>query len=374
MTRATRLQLASSYMLVLLHLVCFPMQTKSELSSFSARKLSLGYHQSSFPSSPPRSFVTSFSRDGHHNSDGEEKEQHKGRTCSTLASFGSGGVDNLFSIRGGRIADSDYENEDDSEVTDDDDFDDFDEDGLFDDADFGADGDDFNEESSLSRAIEGFKQSPPFTKVYLSASFCATMMGYLSNKNEFPSYLLLEWKPVFKKLQIWRPVTAFLNFGPFGIGYLMTAHFVWTYMSTLERLNHDRPYDFWVMILFGCGSMVAGYSMLGISPRFLGHNLSTFMVYIWSRYHEGMEVNMFELFNTKAEMLPWFFLLQTYLFEGEIPLLDLLGIFFGHIYHHCKTTDILRTPRFLVDWYNGDSQYSTAIREQYKKISSDFVL
>ena len=60
--------------------------------------------------------------------------------------------------------------------------------------------------------------------------------------------------------------------------------------------------------------MVAGYSMMGLSPRFLGHNLSTFLVYVWSRYHEGLEVNMFELFNTRAELLPWFFLAQVSVF------------------------------------------------------------
>ena len=77
------------------------------------------------------------------------------------------------------------------------------------------------------------------------------------------------------------------------------------YMSTLEWLNHNAPYDFWLTILFGAGLMVAGYVEMGLSPRFLGHNLSTFLVYVWSRYHKGLEVN---------------------------------------IYHHYKTNDVLRTP------------------------------
>ena len=120
--------------------------------------------------------------------------------------------------------------------------------------------------------------------------------------------------------------------------------------------------------------MVVGYSILGLSPRFLGHNLSTFFVYVWSRYHEGLEVNMMELFNTRAETLPWFFLAQTALLEGELPLLDMLGIVFGHIYHHCKTTNVIRTPRAVIDWYKGDSKYSNIIRDKYKVISSDFEL
>jgi Derlin-2/3 len=244
--------------------------------------------------------------------------------------------------------------------------------GLDDADDFDMAESDFAEDNTLERMLDAWKKTPPLTKTYLSASFAATLYGYLCNKNEFPSALSLEWKPLVGKLQIWRPLTAFLNFGPLGLGYLMTAHFVWTYMSTLERINHDRPYDFWIMMLFGQLSMVVGYPLLKLSPRFLGHNMSTFLVYIWSRYHEGIEVNMFELFNTRAEMLPWFFLAQTFLLEGELPVLDFLGIVFGHIYHHCKTVGILRAPDSLVNWYNGDSKLAVRIRNEYKPISSDF--
>ena len=275
----------------------------------------------------------------------------------------------IYSIRGGsRYSDDEDEiiQGDDDDIVDDDDLD-FDEGTMN-----SINDDDFSEDSFVTQLIDSWKKTPPLTKAYLTASFAATMMGYLTNKNDFPSILLLDWRPTIMSLQIWRPFTAFLNIGPFSLGYLMTAQFVWTYMATLERLNHNHPYDFWFMIAFGCASMVAGYSILQISPRFLGHNLSTFLVYVWSRYHEGLEVNMFELFNTRAEMLPWFFLLQTFLLEGELPILDLLGIVFGHIYHHYKSTNVLKTPQFIVDWYNSDGPYSTAIRQRYKEISSDF--
>jgi Derlin-2/3 len=209
----------------------------------------------------------------------------------------------LFSVRGGSEED-DYDSEDD-----DDDLDLDDKDILLQTT---SEVDDFSEGNLGGRILELWSSTPPFTKAYLSASMMATAMGYFFSKNhEFPSILLLEWKPLLRRLQLWRLVTAFLNFGPFGFGYVMTGHFVWTYMSTLERLHHDKPYDFWLMIAFGGVTMVAGYTLLGISPRYLGHNLSTFLVYIWSRYHEGMEVNIMELFNTRAETLPWFFLAQV---------------------------------------------------------------
>ena len=273
----------------------------------------------------------------------------------------------LLSVRGGGL-DEDYYDEYDEDS----DYDFDDDDFAFDEDDMEAAEDDFGEGGLGERLLAAYEKTPPFTKAYLTASAAVTALGYLTNGNQFPDIFLLDWKGVLTKMQIWRPLTAFLNIGPFGLGYAMTAQFVWTYMATLERMNHSHPYDFWLMILFGCASMVAGYSFLKIPPTFLGHNLSTFLVYVWSRYHEGLEVNMFELFNARAEMLPWLFLAQTFLLEGVFPTLDLLGILFGHIYHHLWTTNALKAPKFVINWYNGDSASGKAIREKYKTISSDF--
>jgi Derlin-2/3 len=276
------------------------------------------------------------------------------------------------SPRGGATSDDDDDDDEDNDIDDDDDDDDdllldFDSDDM--DSNLNVNG--FGETTMIDRLMVAYTKTPPLTKMYLSISFMITLYAYIFTKNEFPNILLLQWDKIVTKLQIWRIVTSFFHFGPFGIGYIMTLQFVWVYMSTLERINHHRPYDFWIMILFGQLCMVIGYPIMKLSPKFLGHNLSTFLVYIWSRYHEGVEVNMFELFNTRAEMLPWFFLGQTFLLEGEIPILDFLGIVFGHIYHHCKTVGILRAPTQLTEWYetSDSAQY---IRELYKPISSDF--
>jgi Derlin-2/3 len=276
----------------------------------------------------------------------------------------------ILSIRGGADHDTDDDDNDDANEDNDDDSD---VDLALDESYFDITEDDFQEDHTVGRMVEAWHKTPPLTKLYLSASVTATLWGYLSHPNhEFPAILQLDWTKTLTRLQLWRPLTAFLNVGNFGLGYLMTAHFLWTYMSTLERLNHDAPYDFWIMILFGMLSMVTGYGFFRLSPKFLGHNLSTFLVYVWSRYHEGLEVNMFELFNTRAELLPWFFLAQTFLLEGEVPLLDFLGIVFGHVYHHCKTVGILTAPDALIQWYNSNTGSGAAIRSKYKQISADF--
>jgi hypothetical protein len=223
--------------------------------------------------------------------------------------------DLLHKIRGGSDEESDDESDYDETDSEDED------DELLNDFDLMGDDEaeeDFSEDTTLDRMIVAFHKTPPLTKAYLTASFAATAYGYVCNNREFPSFLVLDWQRVLKRGEIWRPLSTFLNFGPFGLGYALTLQFVWTYMSTLEKLHHRKPYEFWIMICFGMLSMVVGYPILKLNPRFLGHNLSTFLVYVWSRYHEGMEVNMFELFNTRAEMLPWFFLMQVRLFPLSV--------------------------------------------------------
>jgi Derlin-2/3 len=268
-------------------------------------------------------------------------------------------------------------------MSDEDDEDDFSDDDDFDDSLFGMEDDDdttgdfterdFAEDTTVDRFKLAWDRTPPLTKAYITASFCTTAYGYLMNGNKFPEILMLDWSKAIKQLQVWRLLTSFLNFGPLGLGWVMTAHFVWTYMATLERLCHNRPYDFWIMILFGQLSMVLGYPLLKMNAQFLGHNLSTYLVYIWARHHEGLQVSMFDLFTARAELLPWIFLAQTFLLEGELPFLDALGILFGHVYHHLSTTGSLKAPASLVEWYQHSSnELAVKLRKLYQPISSDF--
>ena len=105
----------------------------------------------------------------------------------------------------------------------------------------------------------------------------------------------------FHGFQRRRPFTGFLYYGPFGLSYLLTIHFVWTYMGTLEKLQFAEPWDFLVMLLFGAASLLAGVGIGGGNARFLGHNLSCFLVYIWARTYEGQEVAVMEFFTIRAE-------------------------------------------------------------------------
>ena len=182
-------------------------------------------------------------------------------------------------------ADSDSESEDEYDNANESDFDFDDDDGLF---DFDAAEDDFGNESTLAQIADAFRKTPPLTKAFLVAATGALLWGKCAHKNNFPTMLQLDWAPTLRG-QLRRPFTAFVNFGPLGLGNLMTLQFVWTDMSALERLNHDAPYDFWLMILFGAGSMVAGCTAMSLRSRICAmprpqnsNSTATFLMYTWS--------------------------------------------------------------------------------------------
>ncbi|KAH8068731.1 hypothetical protein JL721_6596 [Aureococcus anophagefferens] len=159
---------------------------------------------------------------------------------------------------------------------------------------------------------------------YVGASLALTCGSFLAFNNQWPEWLHLNWGAVFKRAQVWRPLTAFLFYGPFGLSYLLTIHFVWTYMGTLEKLSHTEPWEFLVMMAFGAGSLLLG------------------------------EVSVMEFFNIKAELLPWFFAAQTYLLEHELPIHDLLGIAIGHLYTVARQRKILGAPKPLQDLFTSN--------------------
>ena len=255
--------------------------------------------------------------------------------------------DVLLNIRGGN---DEYEDEEDEDF---DDFDDF------------SDGHG-QQNRMVSSVTDLWVKTPLITQIYVGASLLVTIGSWAINKNQWPDILYLSWPDVLKG-QLWRPFTAFLFYGPFGLNYILTIQFVWTYMAQLEKLNYHQPEEFLVMMLFGAATLMVGYATLGFSSKFLGHNLSTFLVYIWARVFEGTEVNVMDLFLLKAELLPWFFCAQTLVLEGEIPFADIMGIVVGHFYHYLSQKKIVKAPRTLKNFFGSDE-----MKKRYAKFKDDF--
>ena len=239
-------------------------------------------------------------------------------------------------------------------------------------------GDDFNEDDEggddgggnklqmMTSVTDMWTKTPPITQVYVGSSIAVSFLVFAACKNVWPEFLNLDWKQVLMG-QIWRPFTAFLFFGPLGLNYILTIHFVWTYMAQLEKLNYKAPEDFFILLAFGSTALIVLYSILGLSTKFLGHNLSTYLVYIWARLFEGTDVNVMDLFLLKAEILPWFFCAQTFILEGEIPFADLLGIVVGHLYHYLSKQKLLVAPDIVKSWFGSDT-----MKQKYAKFKDDF--
>jgi len=255
--------------------------------------------------------------------------------------------------------DDDDDDDEDFEDDDDDDDDAFEEDdldeGVVDEADFEG-------ESLRARFRKAWTGTPPVTQVYVGSSLALTSFFFLMNANVWPAALHLDWKPALRG-QVWRFATAFLYYGPFGLSYLLTLHFVWTYMSTLEKLAHAEPWDFAIMLLFGAASLLL---VVRKDTHFLAHNLSSYLIYIWARTYEGQDVNVLEFFNIKAELLPWFFAAQTYLLEHQFPIHDLLGIALGWLYLWTRQNALLHAPSFF------KALYSPALMAKYAKMADEF--
>ena len=119
-------------------------------------------------------------------------------------------------VRGGAFEDDD---------DDDDDADDFDDD---DEAYGGASEGDFEgEDSAVAKVRRIWRATPPVTQCYVGASMALTAAAFALNGNAWPRLLELEWKPTLMRLQLWRPLTAFLFLGKLDLYYGFTLQFVW---------------------------------------------------------------------------------------------------------------------------------------------------
>jgi len=75
------------------------------------------------------------------------------------------------------------------------------------------------------------------------------------------------------------------------------------------------------------------------------------------------------LIKARAHPPPLLPLLQTFLLEGEFPVLDLLGIMYGHFFYHLQQTGQFKAPGFLTRWYElSDDAIATYLRAQYAAV------
>lgn len=209
---------------------------------------------------------------------------------------------------------------------------------------------------------------PPLTRIFIASSLLCTLASFILNDNNWPEFLDFNLGSVLR-LQLWRLYTAFLYFGPCGINYFLTIQFIWSYMSQIERLFCKKPEDFLVLCLFGFAALIPTFIAVGFPTRYLGHSLGSYFVYIWAKLFESSEVSIMNILTINANLVPWFFCLQTLLIDGVIPYFDLFGIAVGHLYLYLLKQRVLIVPKAIKALFQ-----TNYLKREYSRFRTDFEL
>lgn len=70
-----------------------------------------------------------------------------------------------------------------------------------------------------------------------------------------------------------------------------------------------------------------------VSMPFLGHPLSSTLVYIWSRRNPDTRLSFLGLLVFTAPYLPWVLMAFSLVLHGSIPKDEIMGVVIGHIWY-----------------------------------------
>ncbi len=171
---------------------------------------------------------------------------------------------------------------------------------------------------------------PPITKLWAGLAVGAALAEHVHFVSQYQMWF--SFRLVFQKLELWRLVTCFIYFGPFGIDFIFHLFFFMRYSRMLEE-NHyaGRKADFVWLLLFS-SAMLLALSPLAKQP-FLGGPLAFVLVYIWSRRNRHIRLSLFGLITITAPYLPWSLVAVGYILHGRVDAVaaDLMGIAVGHV-------------------------------------------
>jgi Derlin-2/3 len=131
--------------------------------------------------------------------------------------------------------------------------------------------------------------------------------------------------------QYWRLLTTFLYFGPISLDLLFHVYFLQRYSRLLEESAGRSPAQFSWLLLYAMTSLIAISPL--VSMPFLGHPLSSTLVYIWSRRNPDTRLSLFGLLVFTAPYLPWVLMGFSLVLHGSVPKDEIMGVVIGHIYY-----------------------------------------
>lgn len=198
---------------------------------------------------------------------------------------------------------------------------------------------------------EWWAQMPKLTKVLFGCSMGLTLAGHFGLVN--PYNLVFDPLMIWHKFQIWRLVTCVFFFGKVGFPFLINVYFLYSYSIRLEtELFERKPADYCMMLLTVWLTMlIVAYFF---SLMIVGPILVMSILYTWCYVNKDAIVSFYFGTSFPAMYLPWA-LLGFNILLGGTGMMDLMGIFVGHVYFYFKFqyprdlggTAFLETPQFL---------------------------
>lgn len=131
--------------------------------------------------------------------------------------------------------------------------------------------------------------------------------------------------------QYWRLLTTFLYFGPISIDLLFHVYFLQRYSRLLEESSGRSPAHFSWLLIYAMTSLLLLSPF--VSMPFLGHPLSSTLVYIWSRRNPDTLMSFLGLLVFRAPYLPWVLMGISFVVHGTVPKDELMGVIIGHVWY-----------------------------------------
>ncbi|KAK4106574.1 DER1-domain-containing protein [Parathielavia hyrcaniae] len=174
-----------------------------------------------------------------------------------------------------------------------------------------------------------FWEMPIVTRWWTTATILTS--GLVQCRIIGPFQLFYSYNTVFHKAQYWRLLTTFLYFGPISIDLLFQVYFLQRYARLLEESSGRSPaYFSWLLVY-------AMTSLLLLSPfvsmGFLGHPLSSTLVYIWSRRNPDTLMSFLGVLVFRAPYLPWVLMGISFVLHGTVPRDEIMGVVIGHVWY-----------------------------------------
>lgn len=176
---------------------------------------------------------------------------------------------------------------------------------------------------------EWFWEMPICTRWWTTATVLAS--GLVQCQLVTPFQLFYSYRAVFVKSQYWRLLTTFLYFGPFSIDLLFQVYFLQRYSRLLEE-SSGRPAQFSWLLLYAMACLIMLSPL--VSMPFLGHPLSSTLVYIWSRRNPDTRLSFLGLLVFTAPYLPWVLMAFSLALHGTIPKDEIMGVVIGHVWYY----------------------------------------